>query len=278
MSAPSSGSMTRREHGASPRRAGAAAARSDRPSTGDFTGRGRVISASMATRRARRPSAAALARRAQGRSATTPATRIYLELARRRTPAGHRRDRRDARPAPQHRAPAPRPDARGRPARRHHRRAAARSAGPQHRYSLAADAPSLGLEPPTDADARPHGAGDGRSASTPARRRRRRRSRPRARPAPPATPRPRRRSRRSSPTSTASASTRSSAADELDDARHRRRRVRQLPLRRARRDHPELVCGLHRGPRRRVRRRDGRRRGRRVLPARPPHAVPGRAS
>ena len=66
-----------------------------------------------------------------------------------RPAAGHRRDRRDARAAPQHGAPPPRADARGRPARGRRPRRAARSAGPSTATRSPPSAPSLGLEPPT---------------------------------------------------------------------------------------------------------------------------------
>ena len=152
---------------------------------------------------------------------------------------------------------------------------------PQHRYSLAPDAPSLGPRTADDADAGPHGAGHGPAPRRqPGRRRRRRRDRGRGA-GRSATPTPRRRSRRSSPTSTASASTRSSPT-----ARRRRR----APTRRrvtavvafancpfadlaARPPRPRLRPPPR--PGRRVRGPDGRRRGGRVLLAGPPHALPG---
>ena len=166
-------------------------------------------------------------------------------------PAGHGRDRRDARPAPQHRPPAPRSDARGRAARGHHRRP---------RRGRAAAAPLLaGRRRPVararaadDADARPDGAGDGPAPRRqPGRRRGRRRGRGRGA-GRRATTTPRRRSRRSSPTSTGSASTRSSPTAATptaptSDAVTAVVAFANCPFADLARAHPDLVCGLHRG-------------------------------
>ena len=117
---------------------------------------------------------------------------------------------------------------------------------PQHRYSLAPDAPSLGLEPPTvpllarmvlamaerlDASADDAAAvGEGRG-----------------RPAPRATPTRHRRSRRSSPTSTALASTPSSPPMSSTRPTSAIVAFANCPFAAFAATHPELVCGLHRG-------------------------------
>ncbi len=61
-----------------------------------------------------------------------------------------------------------------------------------------------------------------------------------------------------------------------DDAGHRGGRLRQLPVRRPRPGSPGPRVRPAPRARRRLRGRDGRRRGHRVLPARPPHAMSGR--
>ena len=117
---------------------------------------------------------------------------------------------------------------------------------PQHRYSIAADAPSLGFEPPTmpmlarmvlpwrsgsnasadDADAvgRERGGDPSRAA----------------------TGRRRRRSKRSCPTSTASASIRSSPTSPTTPTpRSSPSPTVRSPISPS--EHPDLVCGLHRG-------------------------------
>ena len=157
---------------------------------------------------------------------------------------------------------------------------------PQHRYSLAADAPSLGLEPPTDADAGPPGAGDGPAASAPARPTPSPSARPKGAPEPPPTPTRRRPSRRSSPTSTASASTRSSprspaatrrtaSTSTLDDDVTAVVAFANCPFADVARAHPELVCALHRGLVAGFVEQMGDAEVRGVLHARRPHALPG---
>ena len=222
--------------------------------------------------------AAAVARRAAGARRQHP-LRHLPRAGPVAAPAGHGRDRRDARPAPEHRAPAPRPHARGRPARGHRPTPAARSAARS----------TATRWPPT-----PRRSGSSRrrcrcspawcwrwpSASAPARPTPSPSARPRGRPGRPATTTPRRRSRRWSPTSTGSASTPIVA----DARRHAtptptpsppswRSPTARSPTSPA--TIPTSSARLHRGLVAGLRRPDGRRRGRRVLPARPPHALPG---
>ena len=169
---------------------------------------------------------------------------IYLELARSPAAAGHRRHRRVARPAPEHRAAPPRADARGRPARGAHRGHAAGSAGRSTSTRW----------PPTP---RRSGSSRRRSRCWPGcscdwpRRRASRLTTPprsggrRAEPTPAATPTRRRASRRWSPSSTCSGF--DPAVDGIGRRRDRGHRLRPLPVPRAGRGPPELVCSLHRG-------------------------------
>ncbi len=145
---------------------------------------------------------------------------------------------------------------------------------PQHRFSLAAEAPSLGLEPPTvpvlarmvlnmaerlqasAADAFAVGEAEGASRAA---------------------------------SYAAYPSALEALVDDLDrlgfdpvvaesdTPGQRHRGVRQLPVRHVRREPSRPRVWPPPRSRRRIRRHDGRRRGRRVLLDRPPHAVPGRA-
>ena len=116
---------------------------------------------------------------------------------------------------------------------------------PQHRYSLAAEAPSLGLEPPSYPllarlllrDCRRRGR----------RGRRGRGDRPRAGPATraPGTQTPRRASRRSSESSTVLGF--DPAVDGTDDGEIAVIAFTHCPFAELAEAHPELVCALHRG-------------------------------
>ena len=159
---------------------------------------------------------------------------------------------------------------------------------PQHRYSLAADAPSLGLEPRHVPGPRPHAAA-GRRRGRPGRRRRR--SRPAATRAW-STARP---LSHSSPNWTAWTSTTSSGrgrcleslvarldalgfdpAVAVDDEGTATVAFAHCPFRELAETHPEIVCSLHQGLVEGFVDRRRRRRCRRVPPAHRPHALPGR--
>ena len=170
-------------------------------------------------------------------------------------PAGHRRGRRDARPAPQHRAPPPRADARGRACSRS--RADARGGrGPAPAPLLAgarrpvarpraADVPACWPAcccawpaPPARAPTRPATPGGSRARPTASRYARgRRRTLPSAALVEPGSP-----PSGSTPPWPRTATTPPS-------------RFAHCPFRELAEANPDLVCGLHRGPRRGLRRR-----------------------
>ena len=173
---------------------------------------------------------------------------IYLELAGRRA-AGHGGDRRDPRPAPEHRAPSPGADARGRPAGRRdrctgdRRTAAAPLLARRRRPVPGARARDLPRAGPHAAEA----GGDGRpgqgevvEAAEQGRARVTRRPGGTRRPAD------------GVEGTSASAAGGPAGRPGFRSGRGRRRRaghrrLHPLPVPRAGRGHPEVVCGLHRG-------------------------------
>ena len=243
MSAPSSGSTTVREDGehlvAARQRSGRR-----RGHHQHFNGVRRVISCPWPTTRHRRAPTACPSRDVLKALGDNTRYAIYLELARAARPLRHGRDRRDARSPRQHRAPAPRPHARGRSARRHDRRP--RRGRPSTAPLLARRRRPVARSRAADgAGARPHGAGHGRAAAGERRRRLRRRSRPRARAGPAGY--------------AAFPSALEALVDDLDrlgfdpvvaesDTRTTPSwRSPTAPSPRYAESHPDLVCGLHHG-------------------------------
>ena len=262
MSLPSSGSITPRSTARTSSEVGRAAAGTTRilPVASRVNSTGHAGAT---------PTSSATARAAEGARRQHPLRDLPRARARAR-PAGHRGDRRHARAARQHRAPPPRPHARGRPARRGHRRPGCRRspAAPllaRGRRAVArlraARVPRAGPDAPP---ARRHRRRAGR---------RRRRGRPRAGRRRGRRPDRRARAPRRSPRSWPPSGFDPESVVDDDGATIA---FTRCPFRELAEANPDLVCSLHRGLGRGLRRRPWRRRGGGVPRSGRPHAVPGR--